>query len=127
MGSVDVVVGVAVDDVDTIEMVSLVIFHVLGASASLAADGVEALEQVRQHRPALVLLDVRLGKLSGLTVARRLKADQETKDIPIIALVGAEDARLDTVKAGCDDCIIKPLDVDSLAERVRTYLPRQVN
>ena len=118
MGSVDVVVGVAVDDVDTIEMVSLVIFHVLGASASLAADGVEALEQVRQHRPALVLLDVRLGKLSGLTVARR---------IPMIALVGAEDARLDTVKAGCDDCIIKPLDVDSLAERVRTYLPRQVN
>ncbi len=118
----DVQVVVAVDDADTIELVGLVLFHMLGVTGTLATDGIEALEQVRQHKPSLVVLDLRLGKLSGLTVARRLKADPATKDVPIVALAGPEDARLDTVAAGFDDCILKPFDIDALAERLRPYV-----
>ena len=57
-----------------------------GNEVAVAADGEEGLEKVKTEKPSLILLDVMLPKLNGLDVLEKLKADPETKNIPVIML-----------------------------------------
>ena len=85
---------------------------------------VEALTIARNHRPSLILLDIRLPDISGFDVARRLKADEATYPIPIIALTAfarAEHQR-EALASGCDGYISKPVNVASFLETVRIWL-----
>jgi two-component system cell cycle response regulator DivK len=73
--------------------------------------GEVAVEWARQHRPDLILMDLQLPDLSGLEATRQLKADPDTKDIPIIAvtafaMAGDEKKALDH---GCDAYVAKPI------------------
>ena len=91
-----------------------------------ATTGREALELVRTDPPALILMDIQLPGLDGLTVTGVLKDDEKTRDIPVIALT-AHAMRGDEEKArqaGCDGYISKPIDTRELPKTIRAFLDR---
>jgi len=89
-----------------------------------AADGEEALDVVRNHRPALVFLDVMMPKRNGYEVCRTIKQDWGMADTTVILLTakGQADDRSEGLAAGADDYITKPFDPDDLLARARSIL-----
>lgn len=110
------------DSVDNREiMVEALSF--VGFRALSAEDGVEALALVRSQRPALVLMDLGLPRLSGIETTRRLKADPETRSIPVVAVSAFTGVELDrALAAGCCSALAKPLDLDKLVTEVRRWV-----
>lgn len=91
-----------------------------------ARDGVSALEQVRLHKPDLVLLDLMLPDLDGLEVCRRMRSDDATARTPVIMLTakGEESDIVLGLGVGADDYITKPFSVKEVVARVRAVLRR---
>jgi DNA-binding response OmpR family regulator len=116
---------VADDDED---IRNLVCFRLeqIGHRTLRAADGEEALQAARAHRPHLCVLDVRMPKLDGFEVLRALREDMETKDIPVIMLTASvhekDEAR--GLEVGANDYIRKPFDPGELHSRVAAVLLR---
>jgi DNA-binding NarL/FixJ family response regulator len=99
-----------------------------GYSTNEAATGQEALVSVTEVRPALVLLEVQLPKISGHEVCRRLR-ERFGERLPIIFLSGARTDVMDRVAGllvGADDYISKPYSADELVARVRRSIMRTV-
>ena len=95
-----------------------------GFLVQVAADGLEAIDRFETFRPALVLLDVMLPRMSGIDVCRELRAKSR---VPIIMLT-ARDAEIDTVvglEVGADDYVTKPFSVRELVARVKAHLRRE--
>ena len=91
----------------------------------LAVDGQEALDMTHAEAPDLILLDMSLPVKDGWTVAQELKADDSTKNIPVIALtahamVGDRERAL---AAGCDEYETKPIDFKRLVAKIEQMLP----
>jgi CheY-like chemotaxis protein len=89
-----------------------------------AEDAEKAVQVIERSKPDLILMDIALPGMDGLTLTRQLKAAPETRDIRIIALTasamrGDEQKALD---AGCDGYITKPIDTRRLPEQVAEYL-----
>jgi DNA-binding NarL/FixJ family response regulator len=96
----------------------------LGFVTDTAADGLEALTRVAAAPPDLVLLDVMMPGMDGITALRLLKDDPETRLIPVVlmtALNSVED-RVRGIEAGADDFLSKPVDERELLARIRTAL-----
>ena len=93
-----------------------------------AGDGRLGLEMARTHAPVLVLLDLMLPGMDGLTVCRELQRDPSTAHIPIIMLTakGEELDRVVGLELGADDYLVKPFSVRELMLRIRNILKRQV-
>ena len=93
----------------------------------VTADTAEAgLARIKQSRPDLILLDVRLPSIGGLEMCRRLKADESTRPIPVIMLT-VQSAEVDKVigfEAGADDYVTKPFSKAELLARVKAVLRR---
>jgi two-component system cell cycle response regulator DivK len=90
-----------------------------------AENGEEALAAVKKQRPDLILMDIQLPVLDGYEATRRLKADPETKSIPIIvvtsyALSGDETKARES---GCDAYVTKPYSPRALLAKIREFLP----
>lgn len=94
-----------------------------GYRVTEAADGAQALRQVRQALPDLIILDIRMPGLSGLDVTSVLKNDPHTADIPILMLSIIRDRELG-IRLGADDYLTKPLDAQKLLASVATLLAR---
>ena len=89
-----------------------------------AINGKEAIEEVEKTQPELILMDIQLPGLDGLTVTGIIKDNPATANIPIIALT-AHAMRGDEDKArqaGCDGYISKPIDTRSLPQTIRDFL-----
>ena len=75
--------------------------------------GEPALELARQHRPDLILMDIQLPDISGMEAARRLKEDDQTRTIPIIAVtafaMSGDEAQI--LASGCDAYLAKPFSI----------------
>ena len=97
-----------------------------GYRVSLASDGEEALMQVDEQMPDLIVLDWMLPKVSGIEVCRRLRNRAETRNIPIIMLTarGEESDRICGLDTGADDYIVKPFSMTELTARIRAVLRR---
>jgi two-component system cell cycle response regulator DivK len=87
-----------------------------GYDVSIAVDGQEGIEMATEQKPDLVLLDMSLPVIDGWEAARRLKANEETAGIPIIALTAhaMSGDREKTLEAGCDEYDTKPIDLKRL-------------
>ncbi len=89
-----------------------------------AASAEEAARWLEKHRPAVVLMDVQLPGLDGLSLTRQLREQQRTADLPIIALTAhamLED-RERAFSAGCDGYIAKPINTRTLAQEIEAIL-----
>ncbi|HZC79614.1 MAG TPA: response regulator transcription factor [Ktedonobacterales bacterium] len=97
-----------------------------GYDVVTAADGVAALQIVRQRPISLVLLDLMLPRLDGLEVCRRLRSQPETAQIPILMLTarGEETDKVVGLEMGADDYVTKPFSWNELRARVRALLRR---
>ena len=97
-----------------------------GYELLVAHDGVEGVAMGQSEMPDLILMDMSLPVLDGWEATRRLKAADETRAIPIIALTAlamASDER-NAREAGCDDFDTKPVDLPRLLEKVERWLAR---
>jgi two-component system, OmpR family, alkaline phosphatase synthesis response regulator PhoP len=117
---------------DEPNIVELVTFNLNrgGYQRILAADnGVKGLELVRKMLPELVILDLMLPDLDGLSVCKQIRANQQTKSIPIIILTAkSEEADLVLgLEMGADDYVTKPFSPRELLARVRAVLRRRGN
>ncbi len=113
------------DDPDILQFVRLNL-ELDGFEVDLAGGGKQALEQAAATPPDLMLLDIMMPEIDGLTVLRRLRNDPSTSSIPVIVLTArslAED-RVKGLDLGADDYITKPFDLEELIARVRTVLRR---
>jgi CheY-like chemotaxis protein len=89
-----------------------------------ANDAESGIEQIHEQRPDLVLMDIQLPGMDGLSATKIIKEDPELKDIPIVALTsyamqGDEEKAL---AAGCTGYITKPIDTRNFLETVSQYL-----
>lgn len=89
-----------------------------------AHNGLEALEQVKAHKPDLILLDLMMPDMDGMEVCQRLQASSETRSIPIIFVTArnTKESKLEGLSVGAVDFITKPIDVDETLARVQTQL-----
>ncbi len=97
-----------------------------GYEVLLAADGQQGLDVARAQRPVLILMDMSLPVLDGWEATRQLKAQADTRGIPIIALTAhaMSNDRDRALEAGCDDYDTKPVDLPRLLEKIETILAR---
>ncbi len=96
----------------------------VGFTTISATDGVQGVVSAQTHAPDLILMDMSLPLLDGWEATRRLKADDATKNIPIIALTAhaMSDDRERAMKAGCDDYDTKPVNITRLMAKIRALL-----
>lgn len=113
------------DDLDVAEMLTAY-FRVQGYDVQTVNWGEDGLRACETSQPDLVILDIRLPDIDGYEVARRLRANRRTQDIPIIFLTDKRQRvdRLQGLEIGADDYITKPFDVQELRLRVRNALRR---
>jgi two-component system phosphate regulon response regulator PhoB len=97
-----------------------------GYVVSVAGDGEEALTQVDERLPDVVVLDWMLPKVSGIEVCRRLRASPKTRNLPIVMLTarGEESDRVRGLDTGADDYLVKPFAMTELTARLRAVLRR---
>ena len=95
-----------------------------GYEVTIAVDGGEALARARELLPALILMDLSLPVIDGWEATRRLKQDESTRHIPVIALTAhaMTGDREKALEAGCDDFDTKPVDLPRLLGRIEALL-----
>jgi CheY-like chemotaxis protein len=116
---------VADDERDIRELIGFTL-RFAGFEVVLVADGIEAIKQAPLEQPDLILLDVRMPKVTGYDVCRHLKEDPATSAIPIVFLSakGQEGEIQEGLDSGAVEYIVKPFTPDDLTDQVREVLQR---
>jgi DNA-binding response OmpR family regulator len=112
-----------VDDDEPISSYLLRKFTKLGYTAYAAEDGEKAVQLAFSNFPDIILLDVKLPKLGGIEVCKRLKADDRTKNIPILMLSAkAQSFEIkEGLAAGADKYLCKPMSFPAILNEIRAY------
>ena len=113
------------DDFDISEMLQT-FFSTLGYAVTASHWGEDGVNSAQEQKPDLIILDIRLPDIDGYEVARRIKGDRATAEIPIIYLTERRDRadRLRGLELGADDYITKPFDMAELKFRVKNIISR---
>lgn len=112
------------EDEPDVQLIARLSLKKAGFRVTTVNNGLEALAQVQIERPDVILLDWMMPDMDGFETCRRLKADEATRDIPVVFLTAkvqeAEVAR--ALALGAAGCIGKPFDALTLGAQVRTIL-----
>nr|VFK25575.1 MAG: two component transcriptional regulator, winged helix family [Candidatus Kentron sp. MB]VFK34476.1 MAG: two component transcriptional regulator, winged helix family [Candidatus Kentron sp. MB]VFK76774.1 MAG: two component transcriptional regulator, winged helix family [Candidatus Kentron sp. MB] len=121
----DSMILVVEDDPEVQEMVRFVLYEA-DFLVSTVKDAHDAWAFIRRHPPALILLDWMLPGISGIELARQLKRNHATREIPIIMLTakGEEDDKILGLESGADDYVTKPFSSRELVARIKAVLRR---
>ena len=95
-----------------------------GYDTEVAVDGADALEKAIAYRPDLVVLDIQMPRMDGLTTARRIRGAGDTTPILMLTARDTVGDRVTGLDAGADDYLVKPFELDELFARVRALLRR---
>ncbi|MBI5970785.1 MAG: diguanylate cyclase [Deltaproteobacteria bacterium] len=117
MKEVGALVLVVEDDMPTVELITIHLTQA-GYRVEHAYDGLEAIRKARELKPFVITLDIMLPKKDGWEVLQALKADPETKDIPVIIHSIVENTEL-AFALGATDYLVKPLDQSSLVDKLK--------
>ncbi len=115
-----------VEDEETVKETLAYNLEQEGYQVLTAENGEEALSIMRRYRPDLVLLDIMLPKLDGLTICRIVRKDNDISHTPIIMLTarGTQGDKMVGLDSGADDYITKPFDLGEMLARVRAVMRR---
>jgi CheY-like chemotaxis protein len=96
-----------------------------GFTIIVATDGAQGVAMATSEQPDLILMDLTLPHIDGCEATRRIKADPDTKHIPVVALTANAMAgdREKAIAAGCDDFDTKPVDLPRLLGKIRALAP----
>ena len=96
-----------------------------GFQVVMALDGAQGVAMAQSEKPDLILMDMSLPVIDGWEATRRVKANDETRIIPIIALTAhaMSDDREKAMEAGCDEYDTKPIDLERLLDKIQALLP----
>jgi PAS domain S-box-containing protein len=107
---------------DNVDMRSYIarILHEHGYDVQAVADGLEALSEIRAHRPALLITDVMMPGLDGFGLLEAIRGDSSLRDLPVVMLSAraGEESRVEGLAAGADDYLVKPFSARELVARV---------
>ncbi len=117
---------VADDEPSTAEMLALILGFT-GYDVTRAYDGAQALELAQSVKPDVLLLDVRMPKLYGLDVAKRVKSDPELKGKVVVLFSSADEDEVQWREAGADAFLRKPIDIRRLPEVVGSLLTARIS
>lgn len=112
------------DNPDDVELTLLAVEkNRIANEVRVARDGLEALEMLAAatELPALILLDIKLPRLDGIEVLRRIRADERTRYVPVVMLTSSREERdkLATYAIGVNSYVVKPVDFDQFVEAAR--------
>lgn len=112
------------DDDETMRRLYVRALQRAGFTTREAKDGFEALQRIEDEEIGLVLLDIHMPGLDGVTIVERLRADERTRTLPVILFTGTADLseRIRGLQAGADDYVLKTADVGELVARVRAHV-----
>lgn len=113
-----------VDDEPELRMILGRWLEAEGYEVLLAANGVEALLQLKDHHPHLVLLDIKMPLLDGWAVLQAIRSNEQTAGLPVIMLTahGEMDSLLESQRMHANDFFIKPFKLEELREFIKRYL-----
>lgn len=124
-GSVPTIL-VADDNDDTRAMLQTLLSY-KGYRVIEAVDGEEAIEVTTRENPGLVLLDLGLPRMNGLSVIRRLRNELKLSNVPVVVITGYDKHFNTAVAAGCDDYLLKPIDFARLDAILEYYVPTKAS
>lgn len=116
---------VAEDEKDIRELIAFTL-RFAGFDVLVATNGVEAVEVAEAEKPDLVILDVRMPRMSGYEACRRLKENPQTASLPVVFLSakGQDSEIRQGLESGAEEYILKPFAPDELIQQVRDILNR---
>lgn len=116
---------IAEDEPDIRELVAFTL-RFAGHEVTATANGEEALEQAGQIIPDLILMDVRMPKMTGYDACRAMKQDPLLKDIPVVFLSAkGQDSEIQTgLEAGAEEYLLKPFAPNQLTEHIKAILAK---
>lgn len=92
-----------------------------------AEDGFKAVELAKRHVPDLILMDMALPMINGISATKIIREFKETSKVPIIAVTASgQYIYPQAIAAGCNDLLLKPLDVEKLQSTIEHYLTEKV-
>ncbi len=96
----------------------------LGFAVILANDGKEGVEKAIEEKPHLILMDIMMPKMDGLEATRLIRANPETKEIPILATAALyrKSDISSCIEAGCNDYLVKPFTFQELQEKIQDLI-----
>lgn len=114
---------IADDEKDIRDLITFTL-HFAGHEVIAASNGEDAVHQAVEEIPDIILLDVRMPRMTGYEACREIKADERTKHIPVIFLSakGQESEVSAGIEAGADAYILKPFSPDQLTEKISAIL-----
>ena len=114
-----------IDDEPSIRETAAFILKMEGFQVEKACNGVEGLQQIKQKKPKVILLDVMMPKMDGYELCEIIKNDNELKDIFVVMLTakGQEIDEQKAMKAGADTYLTKPFDTDEILRHIKKIFP----
>jgi DNA-binding response OmpR family regulator len=116
---------IAEDEPDIRELVAFTL-RFAGHEVTTTANGEEALQQASQLIPDIIIMDVRMPKMTGYDACRIMKATPDLRDVPVVFLSakGQESEIQSGLEAGAEEYLLKPFSPDELTNRVRLILSK---